>query len=170
VPCCTAASHPSCRPRRGPRRRRSRASPAAAARFAAVEHRRSKLPPTGPSGCRSARPPPISVASPSAGHHDWGRPVPPVRLELDVGDDPCGFAFKSLRSFKLSVSFCVLVILHTNPRSIRFLHTDPMLTDKTRIHLRSASVRTYTFFTTGFPRFLSIRGARGLLALIQVLI
>jgi hypothetical protein len=46
----------------------------------------------------------------------------------------------------------------------------PLLTDKTRIHLRSASVRTYTFFTTGFPRFLSIRGARGLLALNQVLI
>jgi hypothetical protein len=39
-----------------------------------------------------------------------------------------------------------------------------VLTDKTRIHLRSASVRTYTFFTTGFPRFLSIRGARGLQA------
>jgi hypothetical protein len=45
-----------------------------------------------------------------------------------------------------------------------------LLTDKTRIHLRSASVRTYTFFTTGFPRFLSIRGARGLPALNQVLI
>jgi hypothetical protein len=45
-----------------------------------------------------------------------------------------------------------------------------VLTDKTRIHLRSASVRTYTVFTTGFPRFLSIRGARGLLALNQVLI
>jgi hypothetical protein len=45
-----------------------------------------------------------------------------------------------------------------------------LLTDKTRIHLRSASVRTYTFFTMGFPRFLSIRGARGLLALNQVLI
>jgi hypothetical protein len=45
-----------------------------------------------------------------------------------------------------------------------------VLTDKTRIHLRSASVRTYTFFTTRFPRFLSIRGARGLLALNQVLI
>jgi hypothetical protein len=45
-----------------------------------------------------------------------------------------------------------------------------MLTDKTRIHLRSASIRTYTFFTTGFPRFLSIRGARGLLALNQVLV
>jgi hypothetical protein len=45
-----------------------------------------------------------------------------------------------------------------------------MLTDKTRIHLRSASVRTYTFFTTGFPRYLSIRRARGLLALNQVLI
>jgi hypothetical protein len=45
-----------------------------------------------------------------------------------------------------------------------------VLTDKTRIHLRFASVWTYTFFTTGFPRFLSIRGARGLLALNQVLI
>jgi hypothetical protein len=45
-----------------------------------------------------------------------------------------------------------------------------LLTDKTRIHLRSTSVRTYTFFTTGFPRFLSIRGARGLLALNQALI
>jgi hypothetical protein len=39
-----------------------------------------------------------------------------------------------------------------------------MLTDKRCIHLRSASVRTYTFFTTGFPRFLSIHGARGLQA------
>jgi hypothetical protein len=45
-----------------------------------------------------------------------------------------------------------------------------LLTDKTRIHLRSASVRTNTFFTMGLPRFLSIRGARGLLALNQVLI
>jgi hypothetical protein len=39
-----------------------------------------------------------------------------------------------------------------------------LLTDKRCIHLRSASVQTYTFFTTGFPRFLSIRGARGLQA------
>jgi hypothetical protein len=38
------------------------------------------------------------------------------------------------------------------------------LTDKRRFHLRSASVRTYTFFTTGFPMFLSIREARGLQA------
>jgi hypothetical protein len=44
------------------------------------------------------------------------------------------------------------------------LVTIPMLTDKRCIHLRSASIRTYTFFTTGFPRFLSIRGARGLQA------
>jgi hypothetical protein len=43
-------------------------------------------------------------------------------------------------------------------------HDTQLLTDKRRIHLRSASVRTYTFFTTGFPRFLSIRGARGLQA------
>jgi hypothetical protein len=50
------------------------------------------------------------------------------------------------------------------------LQLGSMLTDKTLIHLRSASVRTYTFFTMGFPRFLSIRGARGLLALNQVLI
>jgi hypothetical protein len=39
-----------------------------------------------------------------------------------------------------------------------------LLTDKRRIHLRSANVRTYTFFTTGFPKFLSIRAARGLQA------
>jgi hypothetical protein len=39
---------------------------------------------------------------------------------------------------------------------------EALLTDKRCIHLRSASVRTYTFFTMGFPRFLSIRGARGL--------
>jgi hypothetical protein len=51
-----------------------------------------------------------------------------------------------------------------------FFGEKALLTDKTRIHLRSASVRTYTFFTTGFPRLLSIRGARGLLALNQVLI
>jgi hypothetical protein len=39
-----------------------------------------------------------------------------------------------------------------------------LLTDKRRVHLRSTSIRTYTFFTTGFPRFLSIRGARRLQA------
>jgi hypothetical protein len=39
-----------------------------------------------------------------------------------------------------------------------------MLTDKRCTHLRSASIRTYTFFTTGFPGLLSIRGARGLQA------
>jgi hypothetical protein len=39
-----------------------------------------------------------------------------------------------------------------------------LLTNKRRIPLRSASVRTYTFFTMGFSRFLSIRGARGLQA------
>jgi hypothetical protein len=39
-----------------------------------------------------------------------------------------------------------------------------VLTDKRRIPLRSKSVRTYTFFTIGFPRLLSIRGARGLQA------
>jgi hypothetical protein len=42
--------------------------------------------------------------------------------------------------------------------------TNMLLTDKRRIPLRSASVRTHTFFTTGFPRFLSIHGARGLQA------
>jgi hypothetical protein len=41
---------------------------------------------------------------------------------------------------------------------------EQLLMDKRRIPLRSASVRTYTFFTTGFPRFLSIRRARGLQA------
>jgi hypothetical protein len=48
---------------------------------------------------------------------------------------------------------------HISTFPVRFL-----LTNKRRIHLRSASVRTYTFFTTGFPRFMSIRGARGLQA------
>jgi hypothetical protein len=43
-------------------------------------------------------------------------------------------------------------------------HSATLLTDKRRIHLRPASIRTYTFFTTGFPRFLSICGARGLQA------
>jgi hypothetical protein len=46
----------------------------------------------------------------------------------------------------------------------RCLHHGGLLMDKRRIHLRSASVRTYTFFIT-VPRFLSIRGARGLQAL-----
>jgi hypothetical protein len=32
------------------------------------------------------------------------------------------------------------------------------------MRLRSVSLQTYTFFTTGFPRFFSIRGARGLQA------
>jgi hypothetical protein len=40
----------------------------------------------------------------------------------------------------------------------------PLLTDKRRIHLRFASIWTYTFFTTRFPRFLSIHRARGLQA------
>jgi hypothetical protein len=56
---------------------------------------------------------------------------------------------------------------HPNPEAAT---GSRVLMDKRRIPLRSASVRTYTFFTTGFPRFLSIRGARGLLALNQVLI
>jgi hypothetical protein len=47
---------------------------------------------------------------------------------------------------------------------LRHYFQEYLLMDKRRIHLRSASVRTYTFFTTGFPRFLSIRGARGLQA------
>jgi hypothetical protein len=33
------------------------------------------------------------------------------------------------------------------------VYSTALLTDKRRIHLRSASVRTYTFFTMGFPRF-----------------
>jgi hypothetical protein len=36
--------------------------------------------------------------------------------------------------------------------SIHTMKVHPrLLTDETRIHLRSASVRTYTFFTTGIP-------------------
>jgi hypothetical protein len=62
------------------------------------------------------------------------------------------------------------MLLHAHNITISPAWIWDMLTDKTRIHLRSASVRTYTFFTTGFPRFLSIRGAKGLLALNQVLI
>jgi hypothetical protein len=50
------------------------------------------------------------------------------------------------------------------PSSCGTLVPFPLLTNKRRIHLRSASVRTYTFFTTGFPRFLSIHGAMGLQA------
>jgi hypothetical protein len=38
--------------------------------------------------------------------------------------------------------------------------TVSLLTDKRCISLGSTSVWTYTFFTTGLPRFLSIRGAR----------
>jgi hypothetical protein len=53
---------------------------------------------------------------------------------------------------------------HAFPHFIFLCVTRFVLTDKRRIHLRSASVQTYTFFTTGFPRFLSIRGARGLQA------
>jgi hypothetical protein len=45
-----------------------------------------------------------------------------------------------------------------------------VLTDKRRIHLRSTSIRTYTFFTTEFPRFLSICGARGLQAFVLLLL
>jgi hypothetical protein len=49
--------------------------------------------------------------------------------------------------------------------SVNLLDVDDwLLMDKRRISLRPASVQTYTFFTTGFPRFLSIRGARGLQA------
>jgi hypothetical protein len=43
-----------------------------------------------------------------------------------------------------------------------------VLTDKRHVPLRSGSVRIHTFFTTGFPRFLSTRGARGLQALIYL--
>jgi hypothetical protein len=39
-----------------------------------------------------------------------------------------------------------------------------VLKDKRRIPLRFVSIRTPHLFTTGFPRFLSIRGARGLQA------
>jgi hypothetical protein len=42
--------------------------------------------------------------------------------------------------------------------------TVSLLTDKRCISLGSTSVWTYTFFTTGLPRFLSIRGARWLQA------
>jgi hypothetical protein len=46
-----------------------------------------------------------------------------------------------------------------------------LLMVETRNNLRSTSVRTYTFCTTWWPpRFLSIRGVRGLLALNQALI
>jgi hypothetical protein len=60
----------------------------------------------------------------------------------------------------------ILWISHNNRgrTSVDVVVQSRLLTDKRRIHLRSASIRTYTFFTTGFPRFLSIRGARGLQA------
>jgi hypothetical protein len=50
------------------------------------------------------------------------------------------------------------------PKPLGSSSTLRVLTDKIHIHLQSASIWTYTFFTTGFPRFLSIRGGRGLQA------
>jgi hypothetical protein len=73
------------------------------------------------------------------------------------------FAHSRTNTYTNTNCYCNTTNSYTNTKCC-------LLTDKTRIHLRSASIRTYTFFTTGFPRFLSIRGARGLLALNQVLI
>jgi hypothetical protein len=36
------------------------------------------------------------------------------------------------------------------------------LMDKRRIHLRSTSLRTYTFFTTGFPKVLVNLRSKGI--------
>jgi hypothetical protein len=57
----------------------------------------------------------------------------------------------------------ILTRRRTVRRSVTCLGTR-VLADKIRIPLRSASVRTHTIFTTGFPRFLSICRVRGLQA------
>jgi hypothetical protein len=86
-----------------------------------------------------------------------------------VGSLLCASQLDRLRECRLDVDAADLdAVLFSSTRSVATQTW--VLTDKTRIHLRSASVWTYTFFTTGFPRFLSICGARGLLALNQVLI
>jgi hypothetical protein len=100
--------------------------------------------------------------------------------EFDFGSDPYEPESEiSTTEQPLSGPATVLVITSTpagrfvswpDHKHAALTDGNSLLTDKTRIHLQSASVRTYTFFTTGFPRFLSIRGARGLLALNHVLI
>jgi hypothetical protein len=45
----------------------------------------------------------------------------------------------------------VIVVERTEEGHALLVRPVYLLTDKTRIHLRSASVRTYTFFTTGSP-------------------
>jgi hypothetical protein len=86
-------------------------------------------------------------------------------------------AMPSMEDIEMENSDLTLATTHyeVNPRITKLVATKPfrgveddnsyrLSTDKRHIHLRSASVRTYTLFTTGFPRFLSIHGARGLQA------
>jgi hypothetical protein len=105
-------------------------------------------------------------------HILFGRLLPPPHLLLSIPNPdgvlppyhpPHGVTPALAHPHRFLLPFSLLSLTH-------WIWPYFVLTDKTRIHLRSASVRTYTFFTTGFPRFLSIRGARGLLALNQVLI
>jgi hypothetical protein len=64
-----------------------------------------------------------TLQSPSAG--DWNRQGV-VRLELEVGDDPCGFAYKSLRSpLSYLLVFVSWLSCIKTPRSIRFSRSSP---------------------------------------------
>jgi hypothetical protein len=74
-------------------------------------------------------------------------------------------AFDVLREVELALLTRWFERMHENRVNTgRNTRTCFLLTGKRRIPLRSASVGTHTFFTMGFPRFLSIRGARGLQA------
>jgi hypothetical protein len=86
--------------------------------------------------------------------------TPMVVRSFDVEKDPFGPQDEGQEILGAQVDLSVIGALFFYKSKSR--STAMLLTDKRRIHLRSASVWTYTFFTTGFPRFLSIRGARGL--------
>jgi prefoldin subunit 5 len=100
---------------------------------------------------------------------------PPKASKIVVEHKPssnytCDYIVTLDHNGKMVVKYVGAYTMKAMRKSVWVPKVYALLTDKTRIHLRSASVRTYTFFNTGFPRFLSIRGARGLLALNQVLI
>jgi hypothetical protein len=126
--------------------------------------------------------PPANVVRARCGQGDLtAGPLPPLSSSSDGGpklglSGHCPISLPTLLSVDVAgaifLSLCCsrrhlfLPLLATMARSsnCRPRGGVTLLTDKRCIHLRSASVWTYTFFTTGFPRFLSIRGARGLQA------